>query len=158
MKFFLGCGAILTQGDKYVLIEEVRHEKKGFYNLPAGTLEVDEDLVGCITREAKEETGVSVSIEHFVGIYQTVMPSGNVLFSVFSGSVSKNSVFKSDEHEIIRALSYDEVVDLNKQGKLRSPIVMKCIDDYRTGQRFPLTAVQSWRTDALGSITVEKDH
>lgn len=156
MKFFLGCGAILTQGDKYVLIQEVRHEKKGFYNLPAGTLEVDEDLVGCITREAKEETGVNASIEHFVGTYQTIMPSGNVLFSVFAGKVPENSVFHSDEHEIIQALSYKEIAKLSDQGKLRSPIVMKCIDDYRSGQRFPLAAVQAWYADALGSITVEK--
>lgn len=158
MKFFIGCGAILTQGGKFILIQEVRHEKTGFYNLPAGTLEVDEDLIGCITREAKEETGADVNIEHLVGIYQTVMPSGNVLFTVFAGNVPEDAVLQSDEHEVIRALTYEEIMELHRQGKLRSPIVMKCIEDYTGGQKFPLTAVQAWHTDALSSITVEVDH
>jgi 8-oxo-dGTP pyrophosphatase MutT (NUDIX family) len=158
VKFFLGSGAVLTQGDKYILVQEVRHDKAGLYNLPAGTLEVHEDLLGCITREAKEEIGADVIIKHLVGIYQTVMPSGNVLFTVFSGSVAGNAVLQSDEHEVIQALTYEEIAALHGRGKLRSPIVMKCIDDYRAGQRLPLTAVQAWHTDSLSSITVEKDH
>jgi 8-oxo-dGTP pyrophosphatase MutT (NUDIX family) len=45
----------------------------GFYNLPAGTLEVHEDFTECITREAKEETGADITLEHFVGVYQTAI-------------------------------------------------------------------------------------
>ena len=159
MSFFIGAGLILTQGDKFVLIKEVRNEKADLYNLPAGTLEVGEDLVTCITREAKEETGADITLDGLVGIYQTVIASGsNVLFTIFAGSTTLDTVFHSDEHDIIEALSYEEIVELDRAGKLRAPTILKSIDDYRAGQKLPLTAVQSWHIDKLASITVTKDH
>jgi phosphatase NudJ len=159
MGFFIGCGIVLKQGDKYVLIEEVRHEKAGFYNLPAGTVELHEDLLTCIVREAKEETGADITLEHVVGIYQTVIGSGsNVVFIVFAGSVAQNATFQSDEHSIIQALSYEEIIALDAAGKLRAPTVLKAITDYQNGHASPLSIVQSWHVDTLSSITVEKDH
>lgn len=159
MSFFIGAGLILTQGDKFVLIKEVRNEKADLYNLPAGTLEIGEDLIECITREAKEETGADITLECLVGIYQTVIASGsNVVFTIFAGSIASNATFHSDEHDVIEALTYEEIVALDKAGKLRAPTILKAIDDYRAGQKLPLAAVQSWHVDELTSITVEKDH
>lgn len=160
MGFFIGSGVILKQGDKYVLIEEVRGDKAGLYNLPAGTLEVNEDFIECIKREAKEETGAEITLEHFVGIYQTVIASGegsNVVFAIFAGSVAKDVMFRSDEHSIIKTLSYDEVLELERQQLLRAPTVLKAITDYRNGQQFPLEAIQTWNVEHLSSITVKKD-
>jgi len=159
MGFFTGAGLVLKQADKYVLIQEVRHEKAGFFNLPAGTLEVNEDFIQCIEREAKEETGANVELHCFLGVYQTVIASGsNVVFLVFAGETDETASFASDEHTVIKACTYDEVVALDKAGELRSPIVLKAIQDYRDGKVFPLEAVQRWHVDSLSSITVEKDH
>lgn len=158
MGFFIGCGVVLKQGDKYVLIEEVRGAKAGLYNIPAGTLEIDEDFIACISREAKEETGADVAIEHFLGIYQTVIGSGsNVVFVIFSGSVAEDATFQSDEHSVIKTLSYNEVLALEEQGALRAPTVIKAIDDEREGRTYPVEVAQSWHIDHLSSITVEKD-
>ncbi|HSW74892.1 MAG TPA: NUDIX domain-containing protein [Candidatus Saccharimonadales bacterium] len=159
MSFFIGAGLILAQGDKFVLIKEVRNEKANLYNLPAGTLEVGEDLIECITREAKEETGADIALECFVGIYQTVIATGsNVVFTIFAGHAPSNAVFHSDEHDVIEALTYEEIVELDKAGKLRAPTILKAIEDYRAGQKLPLTVVQSWHIAELASITVEKSH
>ena len=159
MAFFIGTGIVLKQADKYILIQEVRHEKAGFFNLPAGTLEVNEDFVQCIQREAKEETGVDIDLQNFLGVYQTVIASGsNVVFPVFSGRAADNATFASDEHTVIKSFTYDEVLELDRIGKLRSPIVLKAIEDHRAGNLLPLSAVQAWHVDALASITVEKDH
>lgn len=159
MDFYIGVGIILVQDGKYVLIEEVRNEKKGLLNLPAGTLENSEDLVGCITRETEEETGVTVSPEHFIGIYQTVLKSGkNILFFVFSASVDKDVTFSSEEHKVIKAVNYDEIAAYDKAGKLRAPTIKQSIDDYVAGQRFPLSILKTWQLDGLASITVDKDH
>ena len=159
MAFFIGCGVILQQGEKYVLIQEVRHEKAGFYNLTAGTLELHEDVLQCVIREAKEETGADVTLDCFVGVYQTVIASGsNVVFLVFAGSVADDTNFRSDEHKIIKSYSYEELLELNRTAQMRSPIVLKSIQDYRDGQQLPLESVQTWHVDHLPSITVEKDH
>lgn len=159
MGFFIGCGIILKQSDGYILVQEVRHEKAGFYNLPAGTLEVGEDLIQCVSRETVEETGAKPELEHFVGAYQTVIADGNnVVFFVFAGNIAADTIFQSDEHTVIKVFTYEELQALDKSGELRSPIVLKSIQDYRAGQKFPLQTVQSWHVDDLASITVEKDH
>jgi phosphatase NudJ len=159
MSFFIGVGLILVQGDKYVLVQEVRHEKEGYFNLPAGTLNSDEDLMECIVREANEETGVLVTLEYFVGIYQTVLANdNNILFPVFAATIDEGSDFHSDEHTVISAMTYEEIVNLNNASKLRAPTVLKAIDDYRNGQKLPLSAVQAWHLDSLNTITVGKDH
>src|SRR6185437_12466989 len=122
MGFFIGAGIVLEQDGRYVLIQEVRHEKAGYFNLPAGTVELGEDFKQCIIREVAEETGVEVALQHFLGVYQTVIASGsNVVFLVFSGSVPNDVGFSSDEHKVIRAHTYDEVRQMNSDGKLRSP-------------------------------------
>ncbi len=157
MGFFIGCGIVLQQNDTYILIKEVRGDKAGLYNLPAGTVEEHEDFAQCIVREAKEETGADITLEHFVGMYQTVIATGsNVVFAVYAGSVASDATFQSDEHSVIETLSYDQIVQLDKAGSLRAPTVLKAIADYRNGQKFPLGAVQSWHIDTLSSITVEK--
>lgn len=159
MGFFIGTGIVLEQDGKYVLIQEVRHEKAGFFNLPAGTLEVDEDFVQCVSREATEETGAEVELQYFLGVYQTVIASGsNVVFLVFSGKVATDAKFSSDEHKVIEAFSYDEIVKMDASGQLRSPIVLRTIEDARANKVLPLESVQAWHIDELASITVTKDH
>lgn len=159
MSFYIGAGLVLVQGERYVLVQEVRNEKKGLYNLPAGTLDSDEDLITCIIRETSEETGVTVSLEYFVGIYQTVLANGhNIIFSVFAASIDRNVTFRSEEHTDIKALTYDEIVTLDQAGKLRAPTVLKAITDYKDGQRLPLSAAQSWHLENLSAITVDKVH
>ncbi|HEV2403736.1 MAG TPA: NUDIX domain-containing protein [Candidatus Saccharimonadales bacterium] len=159
MAYFIGCGIVLKQDNKYILVQETRNEKAGLYNLPAGTLELHEDFLQAVRRETKEETGVDTILEHFVGVYQTVIASGsNVVFLIFSGSVPDNAVFHSEEHEAIQAFSYEELIALDEAKRLRSPIVRKSVEDYQKGQRLPLGTVQTWHIDSLPAITVEKGH
>lgn len=159
MTFYIGCGIVLDQGGRYILVQETRHEKAGLYNLPAGTLEVDEDLLQCVTRETREETGADITVEHFVGIYQVVITNGhNVVFAVFAGRVAQVTRFISEEHDVIKAFTYEEIEELNRAGQLRSPTVLQAITDYRGGQKLPLTAVKAWHVESLGSITVDKNY
>ncbi len=155
MGFFIGCGAILKQGDGYVLVQEVRAAKKHLYNLPAGTLEPHEDLQECLLREIYEETGVSAQLEHFVGMYQTVLADGNnILFFVFAGSAPEDVQLASSEHKNIATYSFEQIQALDAAGKLRAPSVLKSISDYRAGQAYSLAAIQAVRYDKLASITV----
>lgn len=80
------------------------------------------------------------------------------MFLVFTGSVADSAIFTSDEHEVIQAHSYDEIVAFEQVGKLRSLIVPKAINDNRVGKILPLEAVRAWHAYNLSSITVEKDH
>jgi 8-oxo-dGTP pyrophosphatase MutT (NUDIX family) len=159
MQFYMGCGAVLRQGDKFILVQETLLDKKGFYNLPAGTLEIDEDLQACLVREVQEETGVTIVPKSFVGVYQYVLDTGhNIVLFIFAASIDEGATFHSEEHVVIESLSYDEVVAYDTAGKLRSPIVLKAIEDYQNGQRLPLTTVQAWHLDDLPTIRVAHEH
>lgn len=158
MGFYIGCGLVLSKGDKFVLVQETRKEKAGLYNLPAGTLETHEDLLTCITREALEETGANVQPDCFVGLYQTVLEDGNnILFFVFGAEVAEGVQFASDEHEVISVFSFDEIVKLGENGQLRSAIVMQSIKDYQRGVRHPLSIIRTYHLSSLDAITVDKD-
>ena len=87
-----------------------------------------------------------------------IASGSNVVFLVFAGEAAKEATFASDEHTVIKAFNYEEVLELERVGKLRSPIVLKAIEDHRAGNVLPLSSVQSWHVDTLATITVEKDH
>lgn len=158
MKFYIGCGAVIRQGGKFVLVQETLSAKKGFYNVPAGTLEIDEDLQTCLIREVREETGVTIIPEAFVGVYQCVLGNGhNIILFMFAANINLGAVFHSEEHVVIKSLSYDEILAYDKAGKLRSPIVLKAIEDYRNGQRLPLKAVQAWHLEDLPTIRIPNE-
>lgn len=159
MSFFIGCGLILKHKQKYVIVQETRLGKAGFYNLPAGTLDVDEDILQCVEREAEEETGVKVAPEYLVGVYQTVMANGNnVLFFVFAAEVTELTEFYSEEHKVIKLLSLDEIAALDAAGEMRAPTVLKSIRDDLDGRRIPLGFIQTYHIDKLAAISVTQGH
>lgn len=158
MSFFIGCGMVLHQGDSFVLVQETYGIKKGLHSLPGGTLELQEDLIACLKREVKEETGVDVAPDCFIGLYQYVLEDGhNILFFVFGGEVAPDAVFTSEEHEVIRAYTFDEIMALDKKGGLRASTVLQSIKEYRAGTRYPLSIFDSQYLPSLGAITVTKD-
>ena len=158
MGFFIGCGAVLAQGDKYVLVREVRGAKQGLYSLPGGTLELDEDLFECLVREVEEEVGVRIHPERLVGAYQIVLADGNnVVFFVFKASVPADARLVSKEHDVIEAFTYEEILALDKAGKLRAPTVRESIEAFCAGQHYPLEVVQAAKYEVLASITVGKE-
>ncbi len=149
---------MVCQGDKFVLVQESLLAKKGYFNLPAGTLEVEENLQACLIREVQEETGVTIVPESFLGVYQCVLGNGhNIILFLFSATIPSDAVFHSEEHAVIETLSYEEVKAYGKEDKLRSPVVLKAIEDYRGGQRLPLSSVQAWHLDDLPTIRVPNE-
>lgn len=155
MSYFNACATVLRCSEKFVLVRETRSAKAGLYNLPAGTLEVHEDVFSCARREAREETGADVRLEHFMGLYEMVVSrASNILLLVFSGSVDPSAPLGSDEHREVRAFSYDEILALNTSGKLRSPVVMRAITDFRQGRQLPLSAIRTWKVQELDAVTV----
>ena len=60
----------------------------------------------------------------------------------FAGEAREHDAGRALDEGIVRALwmSYDEIVALRADH--RSPLVLRCIDDYRAGKRWPLSFVQ----------------
>ena len=76
---------LFTKGDDeewYVLLIKRGHEPyKDCWAFPSGFLNMDETLAQCAARELMEETGLSVPVRQFVGVYDAVNrdPRGRVI-------------------------------------------------------------------------------
>lgn len=135
---------VADRDGRFLMVEEnIRGELR--YNQPAGHLEPDEALPDAAVREALEETGWDIELEHFLGVHQWFSPvyHDHVVRFGFSGRAIRRHAERELDAGICRALwmSRDEIVSMGD--KLRSPLVLASIDDWLSGQRLPLSAVQS---------------
>lgn len=126
---------------RFLLVEEVSSGLVVF-NQPAGHIEEDEAILDAVRRETLEETGWHVEPLHFLGLYTYKAPANGVTYYRFCYSArAVKKVSDQLDDGIIAAhwLTADEIAGLGKQ--LRSPLVLRCIEDYRKGRRFPLDVI-----------------
>jgi phosphatase NudJ len=140
--------AIIEQDGKFLLVEE--HTPEGLkLNNPAGHLDAGESLVQACIREALEETARHFTPTHLLGMYMSRFqrPSSGeditYLRFAFCGSVSEAIVGQALDTPIVRTLwmSADEI--RATQAQHRSPLLLRCMEDYLVGQRMPLESVHT---------------
>ncbi len=134
----LTVAAVIEQDGEYLLVEEHSGDRVVF-NQPAGHVEINESLLDAIKRETAEETGYLFTPQSIVGIYLLEAENGITYCRFcFCGSVVEPEQIITLDKEIIQPhwLSRDEII--NKGAQIRSPLVLKSIDDYLNGQRYPL--------------------
>ena len=135
--------AVIEKDGRFLLVEENVRDNIVINN-PAGHLENNETLVEAVVREVLEETGCSFEPQGITGIYLWKTPKGDRTFlrvNFFGLCVSENDNAILDDG-IIRKLwlTRDEIV--KKNGALRSPMVLQCVDDFLAGTRYPLAALR----------------
>ncbi len=130
---------IIESDSRFLLVEEYSEEGRLVYNQPAGHLERGEMLAEAAAREVLEETAYEIQIDAIVGIYSWNNPSGcNFIRTCFSGKILQYHPTQQLDYGIKRMvwLGYEEISALGS--KLRSPMVLHCINDYTSGKRYPL--------------------
>jgi 8-oxo-dGTP pyrophosphatase MutT (NUDIX family) len=137
--------AIIERDGRFLFVEERDNRGEIVINQPAGHVEGGESLTEAVVREAFEETGWRIFPEHIVGVYLWVHPERAITYlrvAIAGRAVSHEPDAPLDDG-ILRALwlAPDDLVAL--AGKHRSPLVMRCVEDYRAGERYPLAALKS---------------
>lgn len=131
--------AVVERSGRFLVVEEFADGERVF-NQPAGHLEPGEPLLDAVVREVREETGTRFIPEAVVGVYRWVNPANRETHVriAFNGHVEEDEDAPELDEPIIARhwLSYEEL-RANRE-RLRSPLVLGCIDDYRTGARYPL--------------------
>jgi 8-oxo-dGTP pyrophosphatase MutT (NUDIX family) len=132
---------VVERDGRYLFVEE--HTQAGLrINQPAGHLEAAESLADAAARETVEETGWTVETTALIGIYRWQADDGAtfVRFAFAATPIAHDPARPLDEG-IVRALwlSYAELV--KRRPAHRSPLVLRCVDDFRAGRRMPADLV-----------------
>ncbi len=134
--------AIVVEGDRYLVVEETTRAGLRL-NQPAGHLESGETVAAAAARETLEETGYRVTPTALVGVYRWQSPETGATFVrfAFAADVVAHEPARPLDEGIVRALwlPYAEIVA--QRARHRSPLVLRCIDDFRAGRRLPLDLV-----------------
>lgn len=134
--------AVMERDGKFLLVEE-EAEGRLVYNQPAGHWEQGETLIEACTREAMEETAHEFRPTGVLGFYVWTHVERQKTFvrAAFTGETGAHHSERALDKEIRRAvwLDVEEIRELAPRH--RSPLVMRCIDDYLAGQRYPLSLI-----------------
>jgi 8-oxo-dGTP pyrophosphatase MutT (NUDIX family) len=128
---------VVPSGDRFLLVEEWVGQRL-VLNQPAGHLDAGETLAGAAARETLEETGWRVEVTHVIGIYLHPATSDTTYLRTCFLARPLAQVSASLDTGIHRALWLTRAQLAQEPERLRSPMVLQCIDDYLAGGRYPL--------------------
>ena len=134
--------AVIEQDGKFLLVEE--HTSQGLLlNQPAGHLEPGESLLAAVARETLEESAYTFEPQHLVGIYRWHAPASDTTYLrfAFTGRILAHHPERKLDNGIVRAMwmSPDEV--RASTARHRSPLILRCVEDYLAGKRYPLELI-----------------
>ncbi|UCC13909.1 MAG: NUDIX hydrolase [Gammaproteobacteria bacterium] len=131
--------SIVEQDGRFLMVEEIASGVKVF-NQPAGHLEHGETLQQAAVRETLEETAWKIEATSVVGVYlwQNPVNGRSFLRITFAAQSVAHESWRSLDEGICSALWMSREEILGHRPRLRSPMVLRCVDDYLHGQRYPL--------------------
>jgi 8-oxo-dGTP pyrophosphatase MutT (NUDIX family) len=134
--------AVVERGGRFLLVEEDT-ERGRLINQPAGHLDPGESLIDAVARETLEETAHSFEPTALLGVYQYRSAPEDVTYLrfAFTGDLTGHDPGRSLDTGIVRALWLSPEEIRRDPGRHRSPLVMRCVDDYLAGRRYPLSAL-----------------
>ena len=140
--------AIIERDGRFLLVEE--HTPDGLrLNNPAGHLDPGESPAQACAREALEETAYHFAPASLIGVYlsrtQQVTPSGladtTYMRFAFCGTLGAFDAGRTLDTGIVRTvwLSADEI--RQSTPRHRTPLLVRCMEDYLRGQRHPMDLI-----------------
>ena len=131
--------AVIERDGKFLLVEE-QADHALVLNQPAGHWEANESLIAAVVRETLEETAYAFQPTALIGIYRWPHPRKDIAYLrfAFTGLILSHDAQRALDNGIVRALwlSPDEL--RAQSARHRSPLVLRCIEDYLAGKRYPL--------------------
>ena len=137
--------AVIERDGRFLFVEE--HTDFGLqFNQPAGHLEAREDFLTAVKREVYEETAWQFEPEALLSVqlWQRDTNAPTYLRFCFTGQCHSHEPNKTLDEGIVAAhwLSYQEL--LERRERLRSPLVLTCVEHYLSGTRYPLEILKSF--------------
>ena len=133
--------AIVERQGRFLMVEEMS-AGQAVFNQPAGHVEPGETLLQAAKRETLEETGWQVEPVALQGLYTYTSPSNQVTYHRYC--FIANALQAVDNATLdtgIIAAHWMSTDEIRACQRLRSPMVLTCIEDYLAGKRFPLDVI-----------------
>lgn len=129
--------AIVPLRDRLLFVEE-RSDGLSVINQPAGHLDPGESLLDAVVRETLEESAWHVRPIALTGIYQLFRPGIQFVRVCFLCEPLQHEAHRALDVDILGThwLSRDELA--RSATPTRSSLVLRCVDDYLAGRRYPL--------------------
>lgn len=135
--------AAVTESDGRFLVVEERINRRLVFNQPAGHVEKGESLLAAVIREVREETAWGFLPQALLNVYLWRNPDSGRSYMrfAFTGEVRDHDAQQPLDRGIVCThwLSREDLRE--REPRLRSPLVLRCIEDYIAGIRRPLEAV-----------------
>jgi 8-oxo-dGTP pyrophosphatase MutT (NUDIX family) len=146
--------AVIEREGRFMLVEE--HTPEGLrLNNPAGHLDPGESPCAGCAREALEETAHLFTPTALVGVYlsrfQRAATGEDITYLrfAFCGTLGELQGGRALDTGIVRTLWMTPDEMRASSARHRSPLVLRCMEDYLAGQRYPLELIY---TDAAISL------
>jgi ADP-ribose pyrophosphatase YjhB (NUDIX family) len=137
--------AIIQKNNKFLFVNEIV-DGHIVINHPAGHLEKNETLFDAVKREVLEETAWQFNPKGLSGIYLFNNLKNNITylrFCFYSECQNFNEQAELDSGIILTIwMSKNELKSNNNS--LRIPLVLKCIEDYISGQSISLDILKTY--------------
>lgn len=143
----LTVAAVVERNGRFLCVEE-RVGPRVVFNQPAGHVERGEGIIEAVIRETLEETAWTFVPQAVLGVYAWDAPDRQRSFMriAFRGEVHSHDPQRKLDRGIVRALwlTRDELAA--RAERLRSPMVLKCVDDFIAQKSYPLDLLQQMIT------------
>jgi 8-oxo-dGTP diphosphatase len=124
----VGAGVLIEKDGCLLLLQRAHEPWKGYWNLPAGYVEADENPIDAAKREAMEETGLDVEIGGLFRVYYfDDDPRGNGIMFVYLAKSANGHLKIDDETSFAQYFSWQNIPDNLAGGGDNQVIVEWCI-------------------------------
>ena len=138
--------AVIERDGRFLLVEEETADGLKLNN-PAGHLDPGESPADACARETLEETAHGFRPTALVGVYLSRFQrpaSGEditYLRLAFCGELGEHDPARPLDHGIVRTLWLTPAEIRASAARHRSPLLLRCMEDYLAGARHPLTVI-----------------
>jgi ADP-ribose pyrophosphatase YjhB (NUDIX family) len=140
---YVTAATVVERAGCFLMVEESHGRHDTLFSQPAGHLEPGERIRDGALREVREETAWQAGITDYLGLYVYNAPDGKTFHSHgFFGMALAHLGNELDPAILaVHWMTLEEIEQLEREGRLRSPLVMRRIRDALAGRFYPMDVV-----------------